>query len=140
MNEPTQFEFSVRYRLGEYLRFVMEHAFATEEELYRLTGAKRHAVRACMKALCTVAFVYKSARVGRCRFRIGPAGIHRRSKGGDGTLAWESVKAIHRYSPGYLVEMQHGALPIPLRVLSSDQVRAFHRLAGTLLDPVREPA
>ena len=64
MNSQTSFEFSVRYRLGEYLRFTMEHGFATEQDLYCLTGAKRHFVRGCMKALYTAAFLYKSLRVG----------------------------------------------------------------------------
>ena len=139
MNSPTSFEFSVRYRLGEYLRFTMEHGFATEQDLYCLTGAKRHFVRGCMKALYTAAFLYKSLRVGKCHFRIGPEGIRRRSKGGEGTLAWENVKAIHRYSPVNLIEMQRGALPIPFRVLSSDQMRAFQIFSGAAADPVPAP-
>ena len=36
-------------------------------------------------------------------------------------VPWSKVIAIHRYSPGYLIEKVGGAFPIPYRCLTDNQ-------------------
>ncbi len=135
MKELAPLEFSVRYRLSEYLRFVTEHAFETQESLRELTGLKRRFVLNGMKILAAFTFFYKSSRVGECRFRIDSEGVCRHSKSGKGTVPWSKIKNIYMYSPGYLIDLQHGAMPIPFRVLSPDERESFDLLAGKYMTP-----
>jgi hypothetical protein len=121
MDNSPRVEFAVRYRLGEYLKFVTEHAFDTQEELRSLHGLKRLLSRIALRIVATAGFVYKSSRVGRCDFIIDAAGVSRRSKGGPGSVPWSKVKALHTYSLGFLIELESGAMPIPFRVLSTEQ-------------------
>ena len=130
MDFPLQIEFSVSYRLREYLRFVTEHSFDTEEELRNTHGVKRKLLELVQMAIATVGFFYKMSRVGRCHFVIDSDGVSRRSKRGSGSVPWSRVKAIHTYSPGYLMELEHGAMPIPFRVLSARQREVLRTLAG----------
>lgn len=140
MEDPRSLTFPVRYRLGEYLSFSSEHAFATQQELRELTGVRRHLAQALLKAVATGLFVYKSARVGRCHFRIDAVNIRRRSRGGEGAVAWSQVKAVHAYSRGYLIELQQGAMPVPFRVLSAGQREMFRSLAGERMGEVSQPS
>lgn len=128
MENPPHLGFSVRYRLGEYLAFVTEHSFATEEALRKTRGATRVLAYLFQRVVTTLAYVYKMYRVGRCDFVITPAGVSRRTKRGTSSVQWSSVRAVHTYSPGYLVELQQGAVPIPFRVLDAGQQALFCRL------------
>lgn len=139
MEELPQLTFSVRYRLSEYLSFASEHAFATEQALRNLTGIKRCLARASLKSIATPMFLYKSVRVEQCHFKIDPVSISRRSNGGDGIIAWSKVKAVYTYTPGYLIETQSGAMPVPFRVLSTEQLNSFRLLAGELIGEVPQP-
>lgn len=130
VEDPRSLAFPVRYRLGEYLSFSYEHAFATQRELRELTGVRRRLAQAFLKCVAAVLFLYKSARVGQCHFRIDVESIRRRSRGGEGAVAWSQVKAVHMYSRGYLIELQRGAMPVPFRVLSAGQHEMFRSLAG----------
>ena len=121
MDSSSRVEFSVRYRLGEYLTFVTEHSFATEEALRDTQGARRLLAHLLQRAVATLAFFYKMGRVGRCDFVITSTGLSRRTKLGTSSVEWSSVKAVHTYTPGYLVELQQGAVPIPFRVLGREQ-------------------
>lgn len=138
MTESPQLKFSVRYRLGEYLDFASEHAFATEESLRNLTGPKRFFALASLKSIATIMFLYKSARVGQCHFQIDSVDISRLSKGGYGAIPWFKVKAVHTYTPGYLIETQKGAMPIPYRVLDSDQIMIFRSFADEFMREVTQ--
>lgn len=53
MEDPRSLTFPVRYRLGEYLSFSSEHAFATQQALRELTGVRRHLAQALLKAVAT---------------------------------------------------------------------------------------
>lgn len=125
MDSSPQVKFSVRYRMGEYLTFVTEHSFATEEALRDTRGAKRLLAHVFQRTVAGVAFVYKVGRLGRCDFVITPAGLSRRTKLGTSSVEWSSVRAVHTYTPGYLVELEQGAVPIPFRVLSGKQRDLF---------------
>jgi hypothetical protein len=134
MTESPYLKFSVHYKLFEYLDFVTENAFATEETLSTLTGLKKRFLGVCIKVIASTMFLYKSFRVGTCHFHIDKSSISRRSKGGSGEVSWSKVKAVHKYSPGYLIELKSGgAMPIPVRVLSNQQVSILHLLADKLM-------
>jgi len=133
MSLPIQVEFSVSYRLREYLAFVTEHSFETEDALRSARGVKRRLIKLAQMAIATVGFFYKMSRVGRCDFVIDSDGVRRRSKNGSGSVPWSKVKAIHTYSPGYLIELEHGAMPIPFRVLNLPQRERLVTLAGILM-------
>ncbi|MGY0653101.1 YcxB family protein [Luteimonas sp. A537] len=133
MDTLSRIEFSVRYRLGEYLHFVTEHAFDTDDALRTLSGVRRHLARITLQCVATIGFVYKSSRVGRCDFTIDATGVSRRTKGGPGSVGWSRVKAVHTYSRGFLIELESGAMPIPFRVLSPEQQAQFRLLAADQL-------
>jgi hypothetical protein len=130
MNASSQIEFSVHYRLGEYLEFVTEHSFDTEEALRNTRGLKRRLIQIAQRAIATIGFFYKMSRVGRCDFIVDSSGVTRHSKNGAGSVPWPKVKAVHIYSPGYLIELQSGAMPIPFRVLDLDQRELFCAFAS----------
>ena len=121
MNDQSPIEFSVKYRLSEYLRIVQAHVLATAipKDMGRFQRALHLGL---LSVVATPVFFYKSWRVGVCSFKIDSAGITRHSKGGTLTVAWSEVVAIHRYDPGYLVAKDKGAMPIPFRVLSPEQL------------------
>lgn len=129
----TPIEFSVTYRLREYLDFVTEHSFDTEEALRSTRGLKRHLIKMAQRAIATIGFFYKMSRVGPCHFVIDVAGLNRRSKNGEGSVPWSRVKAVHTYTRGFLVELESGAMPIPFRVLSDQQRESFCALAHDVM-------
>ena len=108
-------QFEVSYGLGEYRQFVLEH-------FHHLTG-KRPGVfgRFLVSAFATPLFFIKEAKIGRCAFTADEEAIVRRSRLGDYRMAWRDVTAVHRYSPGFLIENAGGAIPIPYRCLTPDQ-------------------
>jgi hypothetical protein len=139
MDLSPRVQFSVRYRLGEYLQFVTEHAFDTQEELRLLRGVKRLLSRIALQVVATIGFLYKSSRVGRCDFIVDAAGVSRRTRRGPGSVPWSRVKAVHTYSLGFLIELESGAMPIPFRVLSPEQRSHICQLASGLLVPGAQP-
>lgn len=139
MDLSPRVQFSVRYRLGEYLKFVTEHALDTQEELRMLRGVKRLLSRIVLQSVATLGFVYKSSRVGRCDFILDAAGVSRRTKRGPGSVPWSRVKAVHTYSLGFLIELESGAMPIPFRVLSPEQRSHICQLAAGLLVTGAQP-
>lgn len=139
MDHSGKIEFSVTYRLQEYLVFVTEHSFDTEEALRCTRGLKRRLIAIAQKAVAAAGFFRKMRRVGECRFVIDSAGLSRRSKNGVGSVPWSRVKAIHTYTPGFLVELESGAMPVPFRVLSDRQRELFCTLAGDLMSRGTQP-
>jgi len=133
MNELIRF--SVRYRLGEYLAFVREHALQTGLPP-DASALDRHTVRVMVTLVGCVMFLVKSYRVGTCHFQIDDAGITRRSKHGEASVPWSEVTAVHAYAAGFLIEKGQGGMPIPFRVLSNGQ-RA--RLSAMVASHLRSP-
>ena len=121
MEAAPPISFSVRYRLVEYLRFVTAHAFHTDASLRDLRGARRIAAHLTLLLVGTVGFAWKTARVGRCDFVLDGEGVTRRTRRGSGSVPWSRIKAIHAYTPGLLVELGEGAVPLPFRVLTDAQ-------------------
>jgi len=129
MDTVVPITFSVRYRLGEYLRFVTEHGFDSEASLRELRGIRRLLAHLLLRTAGTVGFAWKASRVGRCRFELDADGIHRHTRRGPGSVPWSRVKALHTYTLGFLVELEEGALPLPFRVLGAGQRDGILRLA-----------
>jgi len=120
MEGTLPLEFSVRYRLGEYLRIVRAHMLA-KGVLNNLSGLRRAVSKAVFVVIGTVLFLFKSYRVGTCHFTIDAEAVSRRSKTGLLRLPWSEVVAVYQYEVGYLIFKDRGAMPIPFRVLSPNQ-------------------
>ena len=129
MDTVVPITFSVRYRLGEYLRFVTEHGFDSEASLRELRGIRRLLAHLLLRTAGTVGFAWKASRVGRCRFELDADGLPRHTRRGPGSVPWSRVKALHTYTLGFLVELEEGALPLPFRVLGAGQRDGILRLA-----------
>ena len=139
MDNAAPITFSVRYRLGEYLRFVTEHGFGTDATLRELRGVRRLLARLLLRTVGTVGFAWKASRVGRCRFELDAEGIRRHTRRGPGSVPWSRVKALHTCTPGFLVELEEGALPLPFRVLGTGQRDGILRLATAAGVPCPPP-
>jgi hypothetical protein len=133
---PQPIELSVRYRLAEYLRLISEFEprSATHREAIqkaksspwaRVLPNAKWLERIATVLIGTPAFLYKRSSVGTCVFRIGPERIERQSKAGTLAKPWSSVTVVHCLSEAYLVELEHGAMPLPYRCFSPEQRAAF---------------
>jgi hypothetical protein len=124
-------EFQVTYNAAEYRSFAADKV-AQEGHRPGFFG------RLFLFAVASLAFAYKSRKVGSCSFRFDANGVRRRSKVGEMTIPWERIVAVTRFSQCYLMELERGGLPVPYRCLDAGQREAFERLvrentkAGTL--------
>ena len=115
-------EFDVTYQLGEYRQFVIDHVGQMSR---RRPG---FFTRMFVTAIAVPSYLFKSAKLGRCSFRIDAAGITRRSSHRELRIAASEVVAVHRYTRGYLVQKEAGAMPIPYRCLDASQTSALEAL------------
>lgn len=125
LNVPVSFH--VSYRLGEYLRLVSAHIVADlarvrAEQGKRVRWHDLLILRACLYLFIPPIFLFKVLTVGSCDFKFDEAGIVRRTRHGELVVPWAEVVAIHAYPAGYLFAQSDGALPVPLRVLSDEQL------------------
>lgn len=125
-------EFSVSYRLAEYLSFARDHAPLVTQ---RVLAAKGKLVQTpsrlqgvALTLICSVAFFFKKRRMPIYRFVITEDGIHRSAASRNLFVPWTEVLEVHRYSQGYLIEMHRGAMPLPFRCLGAQQVSALDAL------------
>ena len=65
-------------------------------------------------------------------FSIDEHGIIRTSGTGVTLVPWADVSAIRRYSRGYMMVLNRGTLPIPLRCLSGAQAGVMEMFASSL--------
>ena len=132
MDHAPSLDFSVRYRLGEYLSILNEHVVGTllprEIDLKPPSRLQSFFYRMPLNVLGSVLFLYKSARVGTCRFAVDQAGIVRRSKQRELVVPWSEVTCAYRYQAGYLITKKEGSMPIPYRVLSPGQRTSLEAL------------
>ena len=108
-------QFEVTYEFGEYCQFAIEHGSGRGGRPFGPVG------RMLISAVALPAFLFKASKVGRCSFNIGAAGIVRTSNVGELRISWTEVIAVHRYTPGLLIEKREGAVPIPYRCLTPRQ-------------------
>ena len=73
-------------------------------------------------------FIYKTIRVGPCRFLFDAAGLVRHSRMGEMRLRWSEVAAVHRLRDGYLIELDEGAMPIAYRCFPPGGRAAFEAI------------
>lgn len=99
----------VSYRFSEYYAFALEHVERTQRSRPSFAG------RMVIYLSSLAVFGLKTWKIPWCEFRIDPAGIRRKTAQGELLFPWSDVKAIHRFSPGYLFELEKGAIPIPYR-------------------------
>jgi hypothetical protein len=127
----------VAYRLPEYLSTVLEYA------PYAITGKKRgvspnsvvapteqisQLARVTIKAVSSIAFLYKVSRVGDCIFAFDTEGLSRQSKMGELTVPWTKVERVFRLSQAYLFSKERGAMPVPYRCLSPEERASLEEL------------
>jgi len=121
---PAPLRFSVRYALAEYLSFMWQHAgyLIRRRRVGRAAGW-------CLQAKSTSAAALHFVAQGRARriyeFTIDEHGIVRASPRGVTLVKWDQVKAVRRYTRGYLLVLAQGTLPIPFRCLELAQMTAM---------------
>lgn len=124
--EVLPLEFSVRYKLGEYVSFMWQHA---RHLIRRRRVAAPTSWYMLVKSTWSAAFHF--VLQGRSRhtyaFAIDQYGIVRTGPGGVTLIGWSDVSAIRNYSRGRLLVLKRGTLPIPARCLNREQA---DRLAG----------
>ncbi len=79
--------------------------------------------------LATPVFYMKKRRMPLCVFEIDAAGIVRPTRSGQLVRRWDEVEAVRRCRQGYLVIVESGAMPIPLRCLTATQQERFRAFA-----------
>lgn len=132
-------EVSVSYKLAEYLRVVSEFEprSATHQKMLRKTKSSPWArllpsakwfERFVIAVVGVPVFLFKQASVGTCVFRIDRERIERTSKTGTLARPWSRVALVHRLSGAYLVELEHGGMPLPYRCFTPEQRSAFELL------------
>ena len=129
--QREQLRFTVRYALPEYVSFMWQHA----GYLIRRRRIGRLATW-WMLTKSTSAAAMHFVTQGRARhlydFTIDEHGIIRTSGVGVTLVPWADVSAIRRYSPGYMMVLKRGTLPIPLRCLDGAQAGAMDGFAAML--------
>lgn len=113
----------VTYRFSEYHAFALENIERIERSRPSFVG------RVVIYLSALAVFGLKAWKIPWCEFRIDAAGIRRKTARGELQFPWSEVKAIHRFSPGYLFELEKGAIPIPYRCVDP---RETERLAEFL--------
>src|SRR5258708_6839006 len=108
-------QFEVSYQFGEYRQFAIEHGGHRAGKPFGVLG------RAFLTVVAFPVFLVKASKVGRCTFNIDVAGIVRSSNGRDLTIPWGKVTAVHRCTPGLLIEKSGGALAISDRCFTAPQ-------------------
>lgn len=106
--------FPAACRFSEYRAFALEHI----ERIQRSRPSRAGRIVIYLSALA--AYWVKSLKVRRSEIAIDSNGLRRRSSGGERTFPWSEVKAVHRMTPGYLIELDRGAIPVPYRCISHD--------------------
>lgn len=116
--------FDVAYSFGEYRAFFLAH-------LRQLKGISPGFVgRAFVSTVAAFFFAVKKRKMPLCSFRIDEDGITRVTRLGSLVVPWRKVTNIYRYEPGYLIEKEKGALPIPFRCLTKEQRARLEQLLG----------
>jgi hypothetical protein len=79
--------------------------------------------------LATPVFLLKKRRTPVSDVTIDRRAIERSSTRGEFRRNWDEVKSVRRYSRGYLLVFERGALPIPFRCMNTGQQERFRAFA-----------
>ncbi|MES2016086.1 MAG: YcxB family protein [Pseudomonadota bacterium] len=126
-----QLHFTVRYGLSEYVSFMWQHAayLIRRRRIGRLAGGW---MLTKSTASSTLHFILQGRSRTLYDFTIDVHGVVRASGTGVTLVPWADVRAIRRYSRGYLMVLKRGTLPIPLRCLDGAQAIAMDAFAATV--------
>lgn len=111
---------TISYTLAEYLSFVLEH-------LHEPPGMLS---RALIVARGSLSFLIKQFKMPICDFLITDRYVRRTTNSGELLVPWSEVRAVHRYSRGFLVEKANGGLPLPYRCFTESERAEFERLVA----------
>ena len=121
---PAPLRFSVRYALPEYLSFMWQHAGYLIRRR-RVGRAAGWYLQARSTSAAALHFVVQGRARRLYEFTIDEHGIVRASPRGVTLIQWEQVRAVRRYTRGYLLVLAQGTLPIPFRCLGLAQGAAM---------------
>lgn len=123
-----ELHFSVRYRLGEYARFMWQHGrFLIRRRRVGFPLGWYLLVKSTALAVLNFVLLGRSRRT--YQFDIDEHGIVRNTGTGVTLIDWADVLTVRDYSPGLMLVLKHGTLPIPFRCLDSGQLAALRNLA-----------
>lgn len=122
---------TVEYQLAEYKRMVFDvmpsHLTALKKPPNRYLPWNWPIIdKAFAAVFIPIIFKIKVAKVGICKFTFGEDGFSRECKVGVKTIGWDEVSAVNSLSGCYVIHLSSGgALPVPYRVFSTEERRAF---------------
>jgi hypothetical protein len=122
--------FTVRYGLREYLAIVADFLPTALRERGKPVERIGPGTKLLLAVVATPLFLYKTWRIGSCRFDIDAQGLTRHSRCPPLRLPWHDVQAVHHLGRGYLVRKAGGALPLPYRCFSAEERQRFERWAA----------
>ena len=128
----TIIRLSICYTLAEYLSFVRDHlpallASRAGGKTYKPPGVLS---RALIVAGASLSFVIKKCKMPICDFLITDQYIRRTTTTGEVIVPWSEVRAVHRYSQGFLVEKANSGMPLPYRCFTTSERADFDRLVA----------
>jgi YcxB-like protein len=123
-----ELHFSVRYRLGEYARFMWQHGrFLIRRRRVGFPFGWYLLVKSTTLALLNFILLGRSRRT--YQFDIDEYGIVRNTGTGVTLIDWADVLTVRDYAPGLMLVLKRGTLPIPFRCLDGAQIAALRNLA-----------
>jgi hypothetical protein len=136
---PCELHLLVRYSLREYVRFMWLHSgFLIRRRRIRFPHSLYMQVKSTLAAALHFVLLRRARRT--YELTIDEHGIVRTSDTGVTLIDWADVSALRSYSPGLMMTLKRGTLPIPLRCMKSgeaDQLRALWRRTRAGLDARR---
>ncbi|RUO25560.1 hypothetical protein CWE09_02160 [Aliidiomarina minuta] len=122
---------TVEYQLAEYKRMVCDfmplHLASMQKPPNRYLPWNWPIIeRAFSAVFIPIMFKIKVATVGTCKFTFSEVGLTRESKVGVKFCGWDEVLSVNSLSGIYLIHLRSGgAMPVPYRVFSTEDRRAF---------------
>ncbi len=116
---PAPLQLSIRYALPEYVSFMWQHAgFLIRRR--RIGTMATYWMLSRSTLMAALHFVAQGRARRTYEFTIDQHGVVRTSGTGVTLVPWAEVRAIRRYSCGYMMVLARGTLPIPYRCLGQD--------------------
>jgi hypothetical protein len=128
---------TVRHTRSEYLAIIeaflpfeltARKNITTSWEVISPTVQAGWAVKKLTRAAASLAFFYKVARVGECKFTFSEAGLVRQAKDGQMHVTWPEVKRVFRLPTAFLFAKAQGAMPVPYSAMSEQQCLLLEQL------------
>ena len=129
-----QIVFVVRYERREYLALLAEYAPAAAARKRNPAHAGTRPTslgpggRLLLTVVGSLVFWWKRLRIGDCHFSVDARGIRRRSRSQEVCIAWTEVLAVRKLRHAWMIELDRGALPIPIRCIPAGQEAALAAL------------